>query len=215
MLDVHAPHQRMAGFKDFLLHLFTITVGLLIALSLEGCVEWRHHRQLVSEAETALTHETAQNQKTLDSLRQPIKDQQKQLDDDVATLSKMRADPATKDHSLSFGFAMHTFDNVAWKTAQATGAFAYMPYKDASAYANIYGAQELLVQSEQQVIDAVLSSASIPSGQGPDWKPTPAQMDELTDRVGMLEMRLSLLSSFVDAQDKSYRDYAREHPGSD
>jgi hypothetical protein len=36
MLDVHPPHEKMHGFKDFLLHLLTITIGLLIALGLEG-----------------------------------------------------------------------------------------------------------------------------------------------------------------------------------
>jgi hypothetical protein len=51
MLDVHAPHQRMQGIKDFVLHLLTITIGLLIALSLEGCVERHNHRELVREAE--------------------------------------------------------------------------------------------------------------------------------------------------------------------
>ena len=51
MIDVHAPHNRMEGFKDFFLHLITITIGLLIALSLEGCVEWHHHRTLVREAD--------------------------------------------------------------------------------------------------------------------------------------------------------------------
>jgi hypothetical protein len=40
MLDVHSPHEPIIGWKDFLLHLFTITIGLLIALSLEGTVEW-------------------------------------------------------------------------------------------------------------------------------------------------------------------------------
>jgi len=34
MLDVHPPEEKIHGFKDFLLHLFTITVGLLIALAL-------------------------------------------------------------------------------------------------------------------------------------------------------------------------------------
>jgi hypothetical protein len=30
MLDVHPPHEKIHGFKDFLLHLLTITIGLLI-----------------------------------------------------------------------------------------------------------------------------------------------------------------------------------------
>jgi hypothetical protein len=46
MLDVHAPEHRIHGFRDFLVHLLTITVGLLIALSLEASVgamlEWRY-----------------------------------------------------------------------------------------------------------------------------------------------------------------------------
>ena len=52
MLDVHPPHEKVHGFKDFLLHILTITIGLLIALSLEGCVEWRHHRHLVPRSKS-------------------------------------------------------------------------------------------------------------------------------------------------------------------
>ena len=46
VLDVHPVHGKMHGFKDFLLHLFTITVGLLIALALEGWVERMHHHEI-------------------------------------------------------------------------------------------------------------------------------------------------------------------------
>lgn len=68
MLDVHAPH----GLSDFFLHLFTITIGLLIALSLEGCVEWQHHRHLVREAEAALHDEIENNAKQVANIRQQV-----------------------------------------------------------------------------------------------------------------------------------------------
>jgi hypothetical protein len=207
MLDVHAPHQRMQGFKDFALHLLTITIGLLIALSLEGCVESWHHRQLVREAEAGLRGEIAQNLKTLESLRQPIKDEQKQLNDDLAALENLRAHPTSKNNTLAFGFAMHSFDNVAWKTAQTTGAFAYMPYGDASRYADIYAGQEQLVVAEQQVVEEVLRAASLPSSQPADWQPAPAQIDEIIDRIGLLRMRLNLLDSMVEGLDKAYRKF--------
>jgi hypothetical protein len=42
VLDVHPPHEPVHGWRDFFVHPATITIGLLIALSLEGCVEWRH-----------------------------------------------------------------------------------------------------------------------------------------------------------------------------
>jgi hypothetical protein len=44
MLDVHLPHEPIHGTRDFFLHLFTITIGLLIAIGLEAMVEAVHHR---------------------------------------------------------------------------------------------------------------------------------------------------------------------------
>jgi len=43
MIDVHAPHGGVHTWKDFWIHLGTITLGLLIAISLEQSVEWMHH----------------------------------------------------------------------------------------------------------------------------------------------------------------------------
>ena len=42
MLDVHVPEHGIHRFRDFFLHLFTITIGLLIALGLEASVEALH-----------------------------------------------------------------------------------------------------------------------------------------------------------------------------
>lgn len=50
MLDVHAPEHPIGGPRDFLVHLLTITVGLLIALGLENSVEALHHRHQRKEA---------------------------------------------------------------------------------------------------------------------------------------------------------------------
>jgi hypothetical protein len=201
----------MHGFRDFFLHLFTITVGLLIALSLEGCVERHHQRYLVSEAEAGLRTEIAQNSKALGTLRQQIKERRKELDGDLATLTQMRVHPAAEHHSLSFTFGMHKFDNVAWKTAQTTGALAYMPYGDARTFSDIYDTQDELYKTEVDVVEDVMHSASFASTQPDDWKPTPAQADELTDRIGMLRMRLLLLSSLVDALDKTYQKFESGH----
>jgi hypothetical protein len=43
MLDVHPPHTSVHTWKDFLLHMATIVLGLLIAIGLEQSVEWLHH----------------------------------------------------------------------------------------------------------------------------------------------------------------------------
>ena len=41
-MDVHAPHHPLHTWKDFWIHLATITVGLLIAIGLEQSVEGLH-----------------------------------------------------------------------------------------------------------------------------------------------------------------------------
>ena len=207
MLDVHAPHGRMEGFRDFLLHLLTITIGLLIALGLEGCVEWRHHRNLVHEAEDGMRGEISRNLDTVTALKKQIADQQKMLDADLNVLGTMRSHPSDNHGQLSFSFAMHGFNDVAWNTAHSTGAMGYMPYADARAYSDIYDTQAEVYQTEKEVVTDVLRAASFPSTQKDDWRPTSQQIDDLTDRIGELRMRLMMLNSLVDALDRSYRDF--------
>ncbi len=201
----------MRGFRDFFLHLLTITIGLLIALGLEGCVEWQHHRRLAHEAEAGLGVEIAQNSKFLGTLRQRISDEQAELDKDLTVLSQTPTRPAATHAPLSFSFRWSDFDDVAWKTAQSTGALNYMPYDDASAYSKIYAMQAELFNAEQQVIDEVLRASSFPSTQPDSWRPTSAQADDLKAHIGLIRMRLLLLSSYVDALDKTYKKFNSEH----
>lgn len=49
MLDVHAPHEATHTWKDFLIHIATIVVGLLIAIGLEQTVEYVHERHQLQE----------------------------------------------------------------------------------------------------------------------------------------------------------------------
>jgi hypothetical protein len=44
VLEVHAAHPPVHTWKDFFIHIATITIGLLIAVGLEQCVEVLHHR---------------------------------------------------------------------------------------------------------------------------------------------------------------------------
>ncbi len=211
MLDVHPPHERMHGFRDFALHLFTITVGLLIALSLEGCLEWQHHRHLLHDAETALRAEIEHNARVVSSLRQEIDGQQKELSDDLAVLDQIKAHPDAPSAHLGFSFHWSGFDDVAWKTAQSTGALAYMPYRDAATYSTIYALQAELFNAEKDVIDEVLRSSAFPSTQPDGWVPTPAQADDLRTHIGLLRMRLLLLTSYLSELEGTYKNAESAH----
>src|ERR1700733_1469764 len=98
VIDIHPPHEPIHGWRDFFLHLTTITIGLLIALSLEGCVEWQHHRHLVHEAEASLRTEIQSNESGLSNVLADVRNQQSILKHDVVVLDQMIKDPKTKIH---------------------------------------------------------------------------------------------------------------------
>jgi cold shock CspA family protein len=61
MLDVHAPHETVRTWTDFFVHIATITIGLLIAISLEQSVEYLHHRHQAKEMAEKLRAESLSN----------------------------------------------------------------------------------------------------------------------------------------------------------
>ena len=57
MEPLETPHKKSRGVRIFLFEIFTITVGLFIALALNDFVEWQQHRSLVRAAESSLRTE--------------------------------------------------------------------------------------------------------------------------------------------------------------
>lgn len=211
MLDVHPPHERIHGLRDFLLHLLTITIGLLIALGLEGCVEWRHHRHLAHEAEVAIRGEIDHNAQTIPFLRKEIDVQQKELDSDLAVLDQIQAHPNAAHGQFSFSFRWSNFDDVAWNTAQGTGALAYMSYPNATTFSNTYALQDEALRAEKDVTDEVLRSSAFPSTQPDNWVPTVAEADDLRTHIGLLRMRLLLLTSYVNGLEDGFKRAQAAH----
>jgi hypothetical protein len=61
MLDVHAPHEPIHTWKGFVIHIATITIGLLIAIGLEQLVEYFHHRHQAAALAGKLKAESYEN----------------------------------------------------------------------------------------------------------------------------------------------------------
>lgn len=61
MLDVHVPHEPISTRKGFVLHIATIVIGLLIAVTLEQSGQYLHPRHEVRVAREALAAEHREN----------------------------------------------------------------------------------------------------------------------------------------------------------
>jgi hypothetical protein len=214
VIDVHPPHEPIHGWRDFLLHLLTITIGLLIALSLEGLVEWQHHRHLVHEAEASLHTEIENNSRALGDAITTLHKNQDDLKHDVTVLKYIiKNHKAPNNDNMTLGLGIRTFDDVSWKTAQSTTALAYMPYAQAEEYSNIYSTQSELNDAERQAArDAIISLAPFMNvdKEGPD--PTEGQANEIKQKIETLQGQLTLVDALMNHLDRDYKKFLAAHP---
>ncbi len=194
MLDVHAPHSPLHGTKEFFLHLFTITVGLLIATQIESCVEWRHHVHLAEEARASLRVEIQKNLDDLRAAEPALESWRKEVRADLDALAKIQAHPddkAAQHASLSVSANGLTLSNTAWKTAESTGALAYMPYSEAQHYARIYQAQEHLLAIQESPINNMAHVIGLVSSFSDTTTITPQQASDLAQPLGQVAFLLA------------------------
>jgi len=156
MLEVHMPHKPLHGLGEFLLHLFTISVGLLIATQIESCVEWRHHVHLAEEARTSLRAEIEHNLADLKDAEAGVKQWRKAIDADLAAMQLIERHPndrKAQQATLTVSSSGISLRDTAWRTAQATGGLAYMPYDEAQRYAGVYQAQTALMAFQDKPLE--------------------------------------------------------------
>jgi len=134
-VDVHPAHHAPRTWRDFFLHLLTITVGLFIALTLQAGVESLHHRHLVTEARENLRREIQINRKRYAENVQNIEKNRRQLAHDIDQLRELRSGKAIEKNALVWGWDWNGFIDVSWKTARDTGAVSYMSFDLINAYA--------------------------------------------------------------------------------
>jgi hypothetical protein len=118
MIDIHPPEQAAHSWRDIFIHLATITVGLFIALSLEGCVEWQHHRHLVREARENIRTEMQENQKELHDALGQIHKEQAQVKADIEALKTLRKDINAHGLSVTLSFGNSALQDASWNTAR-------------------------------------------------------------------------------------------------
>jgi hypothetical protein len=210
-MEVHAPHQPILSKKEFLVHLLAITIGLLIAVGIEGCVELYREHSLVKEARRTLRDEIQYNSDKMAGALPEIEKEKKSVDDSIKFLTRIMENPkdkAAQHGSINAGFSMVGLHDTTWKTAQATNALAYMPYAEAQRYSDIYGSQkdftaqeDKLVEDEAQLLGVF---AKTDFGHG---DVTPEQASLALEQYGVWRGHLiymSLMAKVTAASDKSF-----------
>jgi hypothetical protein len=160
MLDVHPPHEKMHGFKDFLLHLLTITIGLLIALGLEGYAEHWKQRELKKDADTKLRQEIRDNGQEIASVHEAHASELANLKRIVDFLNARKKNEPYDTRQIRLDFTVGDLKSASWKTAAATGALGFMEYDQVQRYSAVYQLQDKYQALQDQTIDEFLQLQS-------------------------------------------------------
>lgn len=148
MLDVHPPHHPLHAWRDFFIHLATISIGLLIALGLEAGVEWLHHRHQVEHVREELRHEMEENSKKFAENTGYFRRDAAGLENNLLVLNYLQKHPHAQARDLPgviiLDLSYATLDDAAWKAAQQTGVLALMPQEEVKHNAVLYEYVELV-----------------------------------------------------------------------
>ena len=122
MLDVHVPHQTVHTWKDFLVHIAAIAIGLLLALALEKLAEYVHERGLLTEARRELALEVADNRRTLALNVIEASRIQQELDADLKVIQALRLHASVGNAKFDYSVVFHATRDGPWQAVQQNGS---------------------------------------------------------------------------------------------
>ncbi len=214
-MEVHPPHHPLHSWKDFFIHIATITVGLLIAIGLEQCVEEMHHRHQRRQLQEDLHDEAVQNQGVI---QRDLRMQNLEGWFDQAMTATASATP--KDGKVtvtlppppcipgSLGTAETRYfspSEAVWTTAEQSGLVALLPVEEARMHARLAHNLNLLGGMRERVAvgcDGIISmrrrfAQDAPDGKAETWTMTVAQAEKLGEAASVTKTAISGSSAAV------------------
>ena len=206
MLDVHSPEHTPHSWRDFLIHIATIVVGLLIAVGLEQSVEWLHHHTEVRETRHALAIERKLNRMNAEARTKEFRLLIPILQRDLAIFTYLSKHPGapTDQWPGKIGWSRYSlnFDDSAWQTALKSNVVAYMPHNEVSDTTELYNRMKAADDAEGQFI-GTMADATMYAIREPDAsKLSLPEMDEqihlLTKALFQAAIYGNVLANFSD-----------------
>jgi hypothetical protein len=139
-MEVHPPHHPLHTWRDFFVHIGTITVGLLIAIGLEQTVEAIHHHRELVELRESLRHDAEKGivdsqraETTLTAEAQWLETRLAQVHE---AIDRHKPLPAIGPPAISSS----SFDqpaDPAWNAAKTSGLLSLMPQDEVKAFSEM------------------------------------------------------------------------------
>ncbi len=205
-MDIHPAMKPVESLKEFGMHLLIVTTGILIALSLEGLLEWHHHRELAEEARTNILNEIRDNEKGLDDFLKAAPAISKNQTGVLDVLDDVLAHGKSNKELPPFGSTLAELSNTSWTTAQTVGALGFIPYAEVKKYAGVYQLQDEYLRLQTRAEDAYVGAIALLSqNNDPNGLPR-AGLETERDRILNSVTMLTAETQIGEALDKMYKE---------
>jgi hypothetical protein len=144
MLDIHPAHHAASTWRDFFIHIATIVLGLMIAVSLEQTVEYIRHRHQAREARESIRREMADNVAIMQRNQQRLAADQEELGKNLDLLNSAASDAEILPH-LKYVFNITKTHDAAWSAAKIDGSLALIPSSEINHATYFYASHSDLV----------------------------------------------------------------------
>ncbi len=184
MLDVHPLRHAPRGLRDFLVHIATIAIGLLIAIGLEQLVESIHRKHQVRDAREAIARERELNQREFARTTELFRLETKRFQTNLAVLEYLQQHPGVLQPawpgSVNWHTYITTFSTAAWETAQHSAVTALMPQQEVRDAERLYYQLRVVQTSSAERLRAISAARRYTSRDSDPSHLTPAQLaDEI------------------------------------
>jgi len=161
-MDVRKP-KPIHSIREFLTEIGTITLGILIALSLEAALEAHRSHELVEHAKADLRYELQGNR---DALARTVA-QEKAAKAPLELLAqygrqRLQGGTVAEPMDISFYVDFRPMNMAAWDSTVATQALAHMPYAEAQALSRAYSGSRIFNDFEADAIRHWYEMSALP-----------------------------------------------------
>jgi len=167
-MEIHRP-KSSHSWREFLIEIGTITLGILIALALESLIVSVRDRHLLQNARSDLRSELQGNRQDLEKviasasssatlLRSVLEDAQQWLQ-----TGSLDAQSHVEQNAKQLGGTVSILSTAAWEAAGVSQALVHMPLPEAQALTKVYSSTRTFNGLEQQVEERWFELSGLPT----------------------------------------------------
>ncbi|MEI9980975.1 MAG: hypothetical protein WDN23_18610 [Edaphobacter sp.] len=211
MLDVHPPSEVAHSWRDFLVHIVTIVVGLLIAIGLEQTVERIHQSREVAETREALAEEREKNREIYRHHLQSYLLDSAVLHNDLRVFSYLQQHPKTALNDLPgvIVWPNHIFEPVtsAWTSAGHTNVLSLMPREEVRKNAETYFDLNRALEGYNNATLAIARAAAFTSQSSDPTRLSPEKIQQEIDLIEQANALHMLFGLWLQSINRNQPDF--------